>query len=583
MSFLRRPRGGRKSDPVRVGAMTAWFVRTYPRRTAMLVGLLVLSGLAEGVGLLTLLPLLRVATGAEPGGGVADALAVETLRSVGVPASVGGLLSLIVAALVAKGLFRWLAMRRVAVAVTGVARDLRVQLARTLLEARWSHVADSRAGVVTSAMGREALWGAQAYRHACTALAALLQVVVYTLVVLVVSWRMGVAAVAVAALVTLGLGAFVRLARRAGIEMTHRSRDLASRLLDVVGGVKAIRGMGREHAYLADLEGHADRLEVAERRQIVAVEALHAFQEPILAALLAPGVYLALTVGDIELPVLLVAVFLFHRIVSRSHAAQAEYQASMTAEGAFHGIREEILRAARAVEPAGGDAPPVLSRGIRMEGVSFRHGQRTVLRDLTLEIPAGGVTVVVGPSGTGKTTLLDLVVGLREPDEGRILVDGVPLANLDRRAWRRQIGYVPQEPILLRGTVARNVALGVEGASDGDVEDALRRAGALGFVSALPAGIHAEVGERGGRLSGGERQRVALARALLTRPSLLVLDEPTSELDEATEADVCDALARVGPDVTVLVASHSHALSAVADGVYVLDAGGTVRNHAVAT
>jgi len=196
-----------------------------------------------------------------------------------------------------------------------------------------------------------------------------------------------------------------------------------------------------------------------------------------------------------------------------------------------------------------------------------------ILRGVSLAIARGETVSVVGPSGSGKTSLSDLVIGLIEPDEGTITLDGVPLTEVDNRAWREQIGYVPQEMFLLNDSVRTNVTLGEEGLGDAEVERALRRAGAWEFVSKLSEGIDTPVGERGALLSGGQRQRIAIARALVHEPSLLVLDEATTALDPETERSVWQAVVDLRGQVTVLAVSHQAALAEIADRIYRIEDG----------
>ena len=184
---------------------------------------------------------------------------------------------------------------------------------------------------------------------------------------------------------------------------------------------------------------------------------------------------------------------------------------------------------------------------------------------------------MIGTSGIGKTTLTDLITGLVWPSSGRVCVDGVPLAELDLGAWRRQVGYVPQDLPMLHDTVRRNVTLGDASLDDAAVEAALRLAGAWEFVRALPGGLDASVGERGALVSGGQRQRISIARALVHQPRLLIFDEATAALDAESEAAVWQTIASLRGRTTVVAISHHPGLAGVADLVYRLADGRAER------
>jgi ATP-binding cassette subfamily C protein len=196
---------------------------------------------------------------------------------------------------------------------------------------------------------------------------------------------------------------------------------------------------------------------------------------------------------------------------------------------------------------------------------------------LDLDIPAHRITTLVGPSGSGKTTIIDMVIGLLRPDRGEISIDGVPFETVDLRAWRQMVGYVPQETVLLHETVLHNVTLGDPAISEARAVEALEKAGAWGFVQALPEGLETVVGERGGRLSGGQRQRIAIARALINAPQLLILDEATSALDPESEAEIIATMHALKAELTILAITHNEGLAQAADVVHRLEVGGQVR------
>jgi ABC-type bacteriocin/lantibiotic exporter with double-glycine peptidase domain len=204
-------------------------------------------------------------------------------------------------------------------------------------------------------------------------------------------------------------------------------------------------------------------------------------------------------------------------------------------------------------------APHYLEREVRLDEVWFRYPTRDVpaIRGLSFDIRAGESFGIIGKTGSGKSTLLDVILGILEPDGGTVFVDGIPLDER-RDEWQRSIGYVPQDVYLVDDTLRSNVALGwySDDVDEERVLEAIRLAELNDVVDALPDGLETRVGERGVRLSGGQRQRVGLARALYTRPSVLVLDEATSNLDQVTERQIVDTLTELRGGLTMIVVTH---------------------------
>jgi len=561
----------------------------YPARTAVTVLLLLLAGLAEGAGLATLLPVLEVAgvgtgeasTGA---GGPFGRATGRALGAVGLRPTLAVLLALIVLAVTLKSALRFAAMSGVSRTVATLAADLRLRVLRAVMTARWGHFAATPMGAVATALSVEALRAAGAYRHACIAAAAVVQIAVYLTLALFVSWRLALLTAAGGTVIAVLLAGLVGSSRRTGHEYARLLRGLSGRVTDVVHAVKAVKAMGRERPFLLWLEQQSGRVGRAEAGLLLRHDALSALHEPLLALGLALGVFAGASWGGQPLPALLVTAFLFQRVVSRFQVVQGEYQAMAAAEGALAALDEQARAAEAARESGGGRrAAPDRAPEIAIEGLGFRHGDRVVLRDVSLRIPAGSFVVIGGPSGAGKTTLLDLIMGLNEPTSGQLLVDGDSLSELDLHAWRRRIGHVPQDAVLFNDSIAENVALGLADVSEQDVERALRAAGAWEFVVRLRDGVGTRPGERGLALSGGERQRIAIARALVGRPVVLVLDEPTAGLDRETEAEIWRTVRGLRGTVTVVAASHHRGAAEAADFVYELSASSPAREPAPTT
>jgi ATP-binding cassette subfamily B protein len=222
--------------------------------------------------------------------------------------------------------------------------------------------------------------------------------------------------------------------------------------------------------------------------------------------------------------------------------------------------------------------PPIHGQ-VRFENLSFSFGpgKPDVLKDVNLEVSAGTFVGIVGQSGSGKSTLMKLLPRLYEPSKGRILIDDYDINKVELYSLRRQIGIVPQDPLLFSGTVSENIALTNPDVSSEEIVKAARLANAHDFIMELPSGYSTPVGERGSNLSGGQRQRVAIARTLLSNPKLLVMDEATSALDYETERKVCDNLHERLVDQTVFFITHRLSTIRQADMIVMMHQGAIVE------
>jgi ATP-binding cassette subfamily C protein len=557
------------------------FARAYPWRSGMTLVALLLGGLAEGVGVSTLLPILSTAIDADS---ESTGLIPDALAALGIAPSLGPLLGIMVTGIVIKSVLVLLAQRQVGYTIAHIATDLRLDLIRTLLDARWEYHLGQRIGGLANAAGTEVMRASQSYYHGARSVAYAIQSIVYIGVAIAVSWQAAVVCLGLGLLLMYAFSRLVSVTHKAGQSQTVLLKSVLSRLTDSLASVKPIKAMGRENLMGPILELETKELNTALQREVLSKEVMRAVQEPTIAALVAVALYVALVRWTVSPAIVMTLVFLLARALFQLALVQRTYQSMVVGESAYWSLRSTITAAQDAREVATGIRKPGLRQQIRMEQVSFAYGESAILTDVSLIIPAGSFAAITGRSGSGKTTIVDLISGLLQPDSGQIWIDDTSLEEVDLHAWRSMIGYVPQETGLLHDSVLNNVTLGDPGLTEHDVEAALRAAGAWQFVASLPDGLNSVVGERGAMLSGGQRQRIVIARALVHKPALLILDEATSALDQEVERDIHQALNELRSQMTLLSISHRPNLEALADRVYHLEAGtltlATTRNLA---
>jgi len=246
------------------------------------------------------------------------------------------------------------------------------------------------------------------------------------------------------------------------------------------------------------------------------------------------------------------------------------------AVGASERVREILDTKGELMQTKNTAVMPRLKGNIIYQNVFFRYPTREdviVLNDLSFHIRAGEKVALVGHSGAGKSTIVQLLLRFYEPQSGQIIVDNQPISNYDLLAYRANIGIVPQEVILFGGTIRENIAYGKPNASEAEIIEAARKANAWNFIQSFPEGLNTVVGERGVKLSGGQRQRIAIARAILKDPAILILDEATSSLDAESERLVQEALETLMKDRTTLIIAHRLATIKKVDRIYVIDKG----------
>jgi ATP-binding cassette subfamily C protein len=546
--------------------------------------LLIFLGLTQGIGLLMLFPFLHLIGLADGRGSTAGYIDFvgHLFQDMGIPLTLPVILCAYIGIVslhtVAK---RWETVLNAEI-TQGFTRFLRDRLYTAVAQANWLFITRNKSSDITHVLTSELDRVGSGTYHFLMLISTGVIAAVHLGLAFMLSVPMTALALACAAILLLLLRSQNRKSHAAGKTMSTTVQGLYGMVMEHLGGMKLAKSCGAEHRHVQAFHTMSSRVEKGYLRfaQIRATtQMLYGIGAVVILSIF---FYTALEAIRLPLASLLILVFLFARLLPMASLMQQSYQFIVNMLPAFAAATDLKKRCLKAQEktPDVLEDPVRLERNLVFHNVSFRYNNEPdafALSDVNISLPAQSMTGVVGPSGAGKTTLSDLLMGLLTPERGDILVDGRPLGGERLHAWRQAIGYVPQETFLFHDTIRANLLWARPEATEEELWSMLGLASADRFVTQMSAGLDTVIGDRGIRLSGGERQRIALARALLRKPTLLVLDEATSALDAESERTIQRAIEQLHGKMTIVVIAHRLSTMRWVDRIIVLEEGRVVE------
>jgi ABC-type multidrug transport system fused ATPase/permease subunit len=538
-----------------------------------------LSALSEGLGISLIIPLFAAvdASGQPAVSNTYMALLDRLLSGVTPEGRLFWIPAVIFVAVVAKNVLAYLNRALFFWVNSHVGHRIRSGLFNQLLSINYGSLAERESGKLLNTLSCESWRAGEALSAFASLLIACSTILVFVTLVLLVSWQATLTATLAIILISTAIQCAAQGVGRLGNTVVEANGSLAERMLDGLSGMRVIRAFGRE----THERTRFDRASEKVRKNLLELELLSSGVHP-LSEVCYAGLFLSILVFALHqqatLPAMLVFVVIIHRMQPHLRNLSAAGVRLVALTGSVEDVTSLLDRTDTPYVP-GGVAFRGLHEGISFDAVTFRYSStdRPALYDVSICIPRGKTTAIVGLSGAGKTTLINLILRLYDATAGEIRVDGIPLKDLDVASWRERIAFAGQDGHLFSGTVCDNIAYGRLDARQEEIIAAAEQANAHDFITELPQGYDTRVGDQGIRLSGGQRQRIALARALLRKPEVLILDEATSELDSISEHAIQNVLRSISSDCTVVLVAHRLPTIAHADHIVVVEAGRVIE------
>jgi len=451
-----------------------------------------------------------------------------------------------------------------------ITKSLRLSLLNDVFSAKWVFFNDLGYGKLLNTLNQVLTKVSDIIKHLAGVIPTILQIIVLLIIPFLINFKLTLFTILISLIISIPFGIFNKFSHRLGREETFELNNLLSNLNETIQSAKIILGYGKKEKTLKKIEKNTiDFNKVVIKRDIIA-ELTDFLFRPL--AILGIIISVGFTINPSSDISVLAGVFwsLYSAIplISKLIKMNLAVNNFMPNYDQLISLRN---KAKSNLEIKGEKKFHALKKEIKLKNISYAYDSRKqVLNNINISIKKNSITAIVGKSGIGKSTIIDLILSLNNPSSGSILLDDDLITNYDLQTYRNKIGYVPQDPILFNDTIKNNLLWANEKATEEDILDSLKKSNALKFTSLLPKKINTLVGEKGSELSGGERQRLALARALIRKPEILILDEATSSVDKESENIIKETLKELSISTTIIIIAHKSNLIQSSDYIYLI-------------
>jgi len=538
-----------------------WFYRHLRGKIFIAVGLNVLVGILDGFGLAMFLPLLQMAQGAQHAN--ADQMQnlgflVSWLNRRGIELNLIGVLAIIVVFFISKGIIYYVqGVYQVKVQQFFI-RKIRINNINLMKELTYKYFVSADAGRIQNTLTAEVDRVSRAYQYYFQSFQMGVMVVVYMAFAFFVDWKFAIMVSIGGAVSNFLYKEIYRNTKGRSHKLTQDTSLFQGLIIQMVTNFKYLKASGKLSEYSDKLTGQVENIEQNNLKIGVLGIVLLASREPMIILIVCLVILLQTAVLGSAISVILVSLLFFYRALNALMYMQTAWNTFLGASGSLNNMTDFGDELKRNQEKPGSRRLKAFESEIKLQGICLSYGTRAVLKAINLRIERNKTYAFVGGSGSGKTTLMNILCGLIPPDSGEIVVDGIPLQELDIQSFQRRIGYITQDPVIFNDTIYNNVTFWASKNQENEnrFREACKKAAIWTFIESADLAEDTELGNHGINLSGGQKQRIAIARELFKEIDLLILDEATSALDSETELEIQQNIDDLRGQYTLIIIAH---------------------------
>ena len=538
--------------------------KNYLSRSLIAVILSFFSCLSETIGVLTIIPVFLIISGEKNQDSGFVNTVYQYFSDLGLTDNLITILIFFIFAISLKSLLRLVNAYVIGNTFALIAKEYRLKVMDVIYRADWNYFVRQKTGILANSISSEPEKAGQAFSYFIKFINAFVQLCFYLFISFAASTVVTFSAFIYAILLFLIIIFVHKHIALATQGIVKGIENMTARITEYLLLLKPIKAMESGLVLKKFLDIEANKIKVNQKKQLLISEIVASLQEPLVAIFICGFFYLSINVFFFNVTEIIFLSFIFYRLMAYLSLLQVGYLNVIRLDKFMQNLNNTISKATSNKEEHDGKLSLKLNSDIIFDKVTFGHTNKKIIKELSIKFKNKKINMVSGKSGCGKTTIVDLIIGLYKPDGGQILINNTPLNKININHWRKQIGYVPQETILLNDSILENITLGSKYKKK-DLYFALKAAEMDQFVNQLPQKLNSVIGERGVMLSGGQRQRISIARALLRKPKLIILDEATANLDPLTEMKICKILKKISRKIMIITISHNQRLVKIAD------------------